>query len=710
MKNGLKQSLSILSKTPTIRRHFPTLFSLLLFNLVVFARLIFRDRNGVPYATVPFDFASQYSVWLVYIGDSFKSGIFPLWTPYVAAGTPFFINPQSQLYSPLTLLIAPTIGYTQFIAQLQIVFMLFFGGCGAYALAYTLWRSRWGGLVSAICLNFTSAIFANLEHMTIINSAALLPWLFWTTTKTVREDRAWAYPALAFFIYFIITSGYPGVILMALLWLAAYTLYLVYLKTGATRAALRVLFPHGLAWLLGLGLAGAHWIPIVIHRKQFTRGAPLSLDVALSGGNLFFKHLWGMIFQFMTENPLPGTDIDISMRGTYFGALAIPLALAAVILIKDRIIPALLVLVVLGFLMASGSWFFGRVFLHSLFPVLNMSRFPSADSRSLMVLGWAMLAGGGAALLHWNVEAARHFVRRGCYGLLGVLVSGLLVLRVVYPPDVYNNIVVNYVTAEILFVGLAVLVSQAFAGRQLVACLAALLVLEAGTCVVANMKIVSAPPYSPQQYQEVLARHQRVFTPASANSPRLAVGEELVSEEAGRAYLQKNFYLSDYNPLRLHNLENLLALGYTDWLTNGARVVALPPQSRPQNYEEFQAQAQPVEFTITSYTPNRVIYQVNVPQESLLVFNEIYFPGWRATINGRQMAMMRIGGGLRALRVEAGSHRIVTTFRPNSFYMGVGVSLLSLLIFLAWLFSPLYLARRRRRKRTEAQPPAQVSD
>jgi hypothetical protein len=693
----------------TIKRHLPTLFTLLFFNIIVFARLIFHDNNGVPYATIPFDFDAQYSVWLVYIGDCFKSGFFPLWTPYIAAGTPFFINPQSQLYSPLTLLIAPTLGYTQHGAQLQSVFILFFGGCGAYALAYTLWRSRWAGLITAVCFNFTSAIFGNLEHTTIISAAALLPWLFWVTTMSATGERRWAFPALAFFIYFLITSGYPGVILMALLWLLAYTVYLVYLREGATWAGLRLLVRHGLAWLLGLGLAAAHWLPIVIHRKEFTRGAPLSLDVALSGGNLFFKHLWGMLFLFMTENPLPGADIDISMRGTYFGALAIPLALAAVILIKDKIIPPLVILAVLSLLMACGGWFFGRVFLHALFPMLNMSRFPSADSRSLMALGLAVLAGGGAALLQANVEAARRFVWQACLVLLGALLVGLFALRALYPPDLYNNLIVNYVTAEILFVCLALLALRAFAGRRLAGCLVVLLVLELGTCVAANMKIVSAPLRSPQEHQEVVARHRRAFTPEAAYSPRLTVGGQLVGEESGRAYLQKNFYLSDYNPLRLYRLERLLASGYTEWLLNGARVVALPPESRPQNYAEFQAQAQPVEFAISSYTPNRVVYQVNAAQDALLVFNEVYFPGWRATVDGRAAALTQACGGLRALRVGAGRHQVVTTFSPRSFYVGITVSLLSLVLFLAWLFAPVYLARRARRKQTAA-PPERVSD
>src|SRR5205085_3417483 len=61
------------SQTMTkIKRHAPALCALLLLNIVVFARLVFHDQQHVPYATIPFDFASQYSVWLVYIGDCFK--------------------------------------------------------------------------------------------------------------------------------------------------------------------------------------------------------------------------------------------------------------------------------------------------------------------------------------------------------------------------------------------------------------------------------------------------------------------------------------------------------------------------------------------------------------------------------------------------------------------------------------------------------------
>lgn len=693
-----------------IRRHLPPLGALFLLHLLVYARLIFLTPASVPYSTIPYDFAAQYSPWLIYIGDCFKSGIFPLWSPYVGGGTPFFINPQSQLYSPLTLLIASTTGYTQRVTQLQTVFMLLFGGVGAYFLSHTLWRSRWAGFITSVCFTFTSAVFGNLEHMTITNAATLMPWLFLLTTLTAGErESPWGYPALAFFVYFLITSGYPAVIVTTLFWTFAYTLYLLYLKPAANVVKLGLLLRHGCAWLLGLCLAGAHWIPIVLNARDFTRGSPLDVDAALWGGNLYFKHFWGMFFQHMTENPLPGNDIDISMRGVYFGALALPLALAALLLVRERIVPALLFFSVGNFLMACGGMFFGRVALHILIPKLNMARFPSADSRALMVLGLVVLAGGGATLLEANHPQGRRVVFRACAGVLAVLVAGLFGFRAVVDADTYNNVVVNYITGDIIFVGLGLLALRAFSGRQLMLCLSALLALEVGTCVLANMRIVGFPVGLPRDYMALRASHRRTFTPEAANVPRRVVADNLVSIESGQAYVQKTFYLSDYNPLHLRRFDNLIANGFADWMTNGARVVALPAGSSPENYEAFRQQVRPVEYNILAYTPNRVVYRVNAVEDTLLVFNEIYFPGWRATVDGERAAVGEVSGGLRALDVRGGGHTIVLTFRPKTFYWGVGVSVVAAVLFVGWLSSTFIQSRRRRAMRTGGVEPFGVS-
>ena len=164
--------------------------------------------------------------------------------------------------------------------------------------------------------------------------------------------------------------------------------------------------------------------------------------------------------------------------------------------------------------------------------------------------------------------------------------------------------------------------------------------------------------------------------------------------------MQKTFYLTDYNPLRLRRFDSLIRGGFTDWLTNGKRVVALPPDSPPAARPFNNSRGPPP--TPSSNTRRTGRLSMSAGRIPLLVFNEVYFPGWRAEVDGRRQGMIDFGG-LRALRVSAGEHAINTSFRPATFYWGLGVLLASLLVFLAWLVLPAYRRRRARgRERLEA--------
>ncbi len=67
-----------------------------------------------------------------------------------------------------------------------------------------------------------------------------------------------------------------------------------------------------------------------------------------------------------------------------------------------------------------------------------------------------------------------------------------------------------------------------------------------------------------------------------------------------------------------------------------------------------------------SYEANELHYDIHSEQGGVVVFSEIYYPGWTATIDGREAEIGRVNYVLRALRVPAGSHRVVLTFRPTS--------------------------------------------
>ena len=70
--------------------------------------------------------------------------------------------------------------------------------------------------------------------------------------------------------------------------------------------------------------------------------------------------------------------------------------------------------------------------------------------------------------------------------------------------------------------------------------------------------------------------------------------------------------------------------------------------------------------TLTSYEPNELTYDVSSQKGGIIVFSEIYYPGWTATVDGQETEIGRVDYVLRALAVKAGSHKVVLTFKPKS--------------------------------------------
>ena len=91
--------------------------------------------------------------------------------------------------------------------------------------------------------------------------------------------------------------------------------------------------------------------------------------------------------------------------------------------------------------------------------------------------------------------------------------------------------------------------------------------------------------------------------------------------------------------------------------------------------------------TLLSYEPNRLTYEVDSRKGGVVVFSEVYYPGWTATIDGREVELGRVNYILRALRVEGGKHKVELSFFPRSItttetiaYCSYGLLILILLL------------------------------
>lgn len=73
-----------------------------------------------------------------------------------------------------------------------------------------------------------------------------------------------------------------------------------------------------------------------------------------------------------------------------------------------------------------------------------------------------------------------------------------------------------------------------------------------------------------------------------------------------------------------------------------------------------------VKVSLTEYEANRLVYSVESENGGVLVFSDIYYPGWKATISGTEVPLARANYILRAIQVPAGRHELVMSFDPQS--------------------------------------------
>ena len=101
---------------------------------------------------------------------------------------------------------------------------------------------------------------------------------------------------------------------------------------------------------------------------------------------------------------------------------------------------------------------------------------------------------------------------------------------------------------------------------------------------------------------------------------------------------------------------------------------------------------------IKSYEPNQLSYEVESGKGGVIVFSEIYYPGWTATVDGVEQELGRVDYVLRALQVKPGKHEIVLSFFPNSITRTETVAYIALCILFLLLIGLVVQAYRNRKK------------
>jgi len=94
---------------------------------------------------------------------------------------------------------------------------------------------------------------------------------------------------------------------------------------------------------------------------------------------------------------------------------------------------------------------------------------------------------------------------------------------------------------------------------------------------------------------------------------------------------------------------------------------------------------------ITQYRSDHIALTAENPNGAYLFLSEIFYPGWKAFIDGQPTKILRGNYLFRVIEVPAGTHRIVFLYDPLSIRLGIGVTLFFLSLLGALL---IYLYRK----------------
>ena len=81
---------------------------------------------------------------------------------------------------------------------------------------------------------------------------------------------------------------------------------------------------------------------------------------------------------------------------------------------------------------------------------------------------------------------------------------------------------------------------------------------------------------------------------------------------------------------------------------------------------------------LVAYEPNYLKYEVSSDKGGTVVFSEIYYPGWKSTVDGQEVAHGRANYILRAMNVPAGQHVVEFRFDPTSLHVTENIAFVAL--------------------------------
>jgi hypothetical protein len=98
----------------------------------------------------------------------------------------------------------------------------------------------------------------------------------------------------------------------------------------------------------------------------------------------------------------------------------------------------------------------------------------------------------------------------------------------------------------------------------------------------------------------------------------------------------------------------------------------------------------PIGFDVTRFSPRVIELEGHASRPGILFVSELYYPGWRATVDGLRADVQELAGGFIGIRLAEGDHSVILHYDPVSFKLGFWVTFGTILAVAGFTVSELY--------------------
>ncbi len=733
----------ILDMLKAVRSRLAWAGLLLLISIGFYWKLVLTDQY--TYLDNP-DLVYQQLPWFQFQATEWRHLRLPLWDPHQWCGQPFLGQVLGAAY-PLNWVL-PHLPFDRGKIRLSVlhwyfVLIHFQGALFAYWLCRDLKRSRAASLLAGLVFTL-GAFMSATDWPQHLNGAVWAPAALLFLLRALRGQRPFSSAALCgVFVGAAWLSGHHEVPIYLTITVGAVWLFYIVRGQASRRRLLALAVVTAALMVLTSGLQ-------TLPAYEYGR---LALRWAGAGAQAWNEPVPYFVHQHLSFTPasllgmvLPGR---FQHMNPFVGLVALSLALFALASAWKSHPPVRLcgVIALLGLLFSLGGENVFHGFLYSVIPLFDKARAPA---RALVIfnLGVAPLIAFGLDALRDEPRSA--WLRRLIWGLAAVALGIFAVsggLSIAGRLSLDAPVMFTGLAAALLAALFAAWRAQAIGGRALAVSLVLLSLFELGRVADARMadlrdtgrpsllaglranddvasflrgqpkplrvdvsdgdipsnfgdwhSIDTLGGYMPgvtanvfqlgthaPRVQDLLAVSYRVARKPSRPDQQLVFqGASGVNVYRNPAALPRARVVHEL--VRAPSYEELGKLHAEESFDLRGKAAMLGP---PPELERCAGAEEPVSFA--AMPPSRVVLDATLGCRGMVVLADTAFPGWKAKVDGRPVAIHEVSGALRGVVVERGRHRIEMTYRPASVTLGALMTLTGLLAAcLLRRFSDLY--------------------